>query len=60
MSWRGVSYPLAWVHGYGRGQVVYIALGHDVDAYASKGTRELVRRAAAWLLEAKPHERLGA
>lgn len=49
-----VRHPLLWTrtdeHG---GRVVYDALGHDPRAYESAGTRDLITRAAAWILA--PH-----
>ena len=46
----GDLHPLAWAHRVGSARVAYIALGHDGGAYDAPGTRELVRRAATWLL----------
>lgn len=46
----GGRHPLAWAHVAGAAPVVYLALGHDGRAYDADGARELVRRAAAWLL----------
>jgi type 1 glutamine amidotransferase len=47
----GSAHPLAWAHRYGDAPVVYLALGHDGGAYDAEGARELVRRAARWLLD---------
>lgn len=45
-----VAHPLAWEHRVGAGRVVYVALGHDVDAYRWAGMRDLLHRSASWLL----------
>lgn len=51
----GVRHPILWTrtdeHG---GRVVYDALGHDPRAYESAGTRSLITRSAAWILD-QPH-----
>ncbi|GAA5054456.1 hypothetical protein HNP84_002971 [Thermocatellispora tengchongensis] len=43
--------PLVWARGVRRGRLVYDALGHDVRSYDSPVHRELLRRAALWLLK---------
>lgn len=46
----GVAHPLLWTHGDGTACVVYDALGHDTASYDSAEHRELLGRAARWLL----------
>ncbi len=45
----GQDYPMAFVLNYGEGRVFHTVLGHDAQAYASPGVRQLLRRACAWL-----------
>ncbi|MCL2515151.1 MAG: ThuA domain-containing protein [Microbacteriaceae bacterium] len=47
---EGVAHPLLWAHHYGDARVVYDALGHDTASYDSPEHRELLRRAALWLI----------
>ena len=47
---EGEQHPLAWTRDGRPSRVAYVALGHDEQAYASEGMRELIRRSAAWLL----------
>jgi type 1 glutamine amidotransferase len=44
----GVDHPVLWRRRVGPGRVVYDALGHDGQGYASPAHREVVRRAARW------------
>ncbi|AYG02288.1 ThuA domain-containing protein [Gryllotalpicola protaetiae] len=46
----GVAHPLLWTHGYGTARVVYDALGHDAASYESPEHRQLLGRAALWLV----------
>ncbi len=46
----GAEHPLLWARHFGKGRVVYSALGHDGRAYAHPAYRTVVERAAAWLL----------
>jgi type 1 glutamine amidotransferase len=46
----GVAHPLVWTHEYGTARVVYDALGHDAASYDSHEHRELLARAARWLV----------
>jgi type 1 glutamine amidotransferase len=48
----GVAHPLLWTHAYGAARIVYDALGHDTASYDSAEHRELLGRAARWLVEA--------
>lgn len=43
--------PMVWARPVRRGRLVYDALGHDVRSYDSPVHRELIQRAAMWLLE---------
>lgn len=45
----GVDHPMLWARPFGRGRVVYDALGHDARSYAHPTHAELLRRAARWL-----------
>jgi type 1 glutamine amidotransferase len=42
--------PLLWARSYGRGRVVYDALGHDVASMNEPTHRRILERAALWLL----------
>lgn len=44
----GTDHPLLWARSFGRGRVVYDALGHHVASYAVPEHRAIVRRAARW------------
>jgi len=44
----GADEPLAWAYRHGRGRVFHTLLGHDARCYRSFGSREMLRRAAAW------------
>lgn len=46
----GAVHPVLWVNEAHGGRTVYSALGHDVRSYGSEGHRDLLRRAASWLL----------
>lgn len=48
-SHGGAEHPLLWARRFGRGRVVYDALGHDARSYAHPTHAEIVRRAARWL-----------
>jgi putative heme-binding domain-containing protein len=45
----GKDEPLAWTYRYGRGRVFQTLLGHSEQAYDAFETREMLRRAAAWV-----------
>jgi len=47
----GDRHPAVWVADAHGGRTVYSGLGHDARAYDSPSHAELLRRAAAWLLE---------
>lgn len=40
--------PVLWSHTYGRGRVVYDALGHDASSLGHPSHRRLLTRAALW------------
>ncbi len=44
----GTDHPLLWARSFGRGRVVYDALGHHVASFAVPEHRTIVRRAARW------------
>lgn len=50
-SHSGRSHPLLWERDVGRGRVVYDALGHDERSFAHPTHREILRRAARFLVE---------
>jgi type 1 glutamine amidotransferase len=43
--------PLVWAHRFGRGRVVYDALGHDVSSLRHPDHARLITRALAWVME---------
>jgi putative heme-binding domain-containing protein len=45
----GKDEPLAWTYRYGRGRVFQTLLGHSDQTYDAFETREMLRRAAAWV-----------
>jgi type 1 glutamine amidotransferase len=45
----GAVHPMIWAREHGAGRVVYDGLGHDGRSYDSRGHRDLLRRAVAWL-----------
>ncbi|WP_308465934.1 ThuA domain-containing protein [Rathayibacter soli] len=47
----GLKHPLFWAWHYGSARVVYDALGHDAASFESATHRQLVRRAALWLVD---------
>jgi hypothetical protein len=42
--------PVAWVHSYGRGRVVYSGFGHDAASIRSPGHAQLLRQGLAWVV----------
>lgn len=46
----GIVHPLAWAREVDGAKVVYDALGHGVEAYASQRRRRLLQREALWAL----------
>ena len=45
--------PLLWKHHYGRGRVVYDALGHDAASLEEPTHKLILQRAVEWLLQSK-------
>lgn len=45
-----IEHPLFWAREFGTARVVYDALGHDARSYESAEHRELIARAAGWLV----------
>jgi type 1 glutamine amidotransferase len=48
------DYPMAFTLQVGAGRVFHSVLGHDVTAFEAPGTRDLYRRAAAWVAGVEP------
>ena len=46
--WEGKAMPVAWTKGWGKGQVFYLALGHDAHACGHEMFRLLLQRGALW------------
>ena len=53
-TWQDRPQPLGWTTTFGRGRVVYSALGHTPEAIGHPGHAALLRRGLAWALRA-PH-----
>jgi type 1 glutamine amidotransferase len=47
----GIGHPILWAHTYGTARIVYDALGHDAASYDSAVHREIITRAALWLVD---------
>lgn len=47
----GIVHPLVWAREVGDARVVYDALGHGVESYASPHRRQLLQREALWALD---------
>lgn len=43
--------PVLWLHRFGRGRVVYDALGHEAESFAEPAHRALLLSAVRWSLE---------
>lgn len=50
---RGRLWPVAWVKGWGKGKVCYIALGHSEKACSNGFFMELFKGGIEWLLNAE-------
>lgn len=53
LAWHdldGERHPVLWTNTFGDARVVYDALGHDAASYDAPEHREILARAAAWLL----------
>ena len=48
----GADHPVLWAREVGGGHVVYSALGHDEQSFASPEHRTILRRAARWAASA--------
>lgn len=46
----GLEHPLLWAREYGSARVAYDALGHDGRSFDSAEHREIIARAARWLV----------
>ena len=47
--WQGKKHPMAYTKQYGKGKVVYLALGHDRRAFANPEFQKLCLRSVNWL-----------
>ncbi len=47
----GEDHPIMWAHDYAGSRVVYDALGHDTRSFDSDEHREIIVRAARWLVK---------
>jgi uncharacterized protein len=58
----GIGHPVIWTHTYGTARIVYDALGHDAASFDSAEHREIITRAALWLVDdldrADEHDRV--
>lgn len=50
VEWQGEAQPMGWTTSYGRGRVVYSALGHTPAAMGHPDHAALLRRGLAWAL----------
>jgi len=51
--WQGKKQPMAYTKDYGKGKVVYLALGHDRRAFAHPEFQKLCLRSLNWLAGAQ-------
>jgi type 1 glutamine amidotransferase len=49
--WENHAQPMLYLKAYGRGRVLYNALGHDQNAYENPNFKKLVIRSVKWLLK---------
>lgn len=47
---EGKQVPLAWCFSHGKGNVVYLGLGHDARSFASTAYRKIIKRSLMWLM----------
>lgn len=52
----GEDHPMMWHHRVGEGYVFYSALGHTAESYAEPEYRQLLLKAASWLLANETQE----
>lgn len=57
-EWRGAVQPMGWTTTFGRGRVVYSALGHTPAAMAHPAHASLLRRGLTWALGGGKQDRL--
>ena len=50
MKARGTKSPAGWAYDYGKGRVVFTAVGHTIHAMWNPQYVELQKRAVRWLL----------
>ncbi len=48
------SPTIAWAKTYGQARVVYIALGHDHQAYENPNFQQLIKQAIEWTARKRP------
>ena len=46
--WQGIARPVAWTRPWGKGQVFYLALGHDPAACQNDHFQLLLQRGTQW------------
>lgn len=58
-SSHGGFFPLAWTKSYGKGKVLYTALGHRIDVWTSDWFQQHITNAIGWALDqqARPRRR---
>ncbi len=47
-EWDRQWWPAGWVHTFGRGRIVYLAPGHDVEAFRNQTFRRLIVNSCHW------------
>jgi len=46
--WKGKAMPAAWTKTWGKGRVLYLALGHNPESARDKNFKLLLQRGALW------------
>jgi len=49
--WENHAQPMLYLRAYGRGRVLYNALGHDQNAYENPNFKKIVINSVKWLLK---------
>jgi len=47
-EYKQQKYPAVWVRNFARGRILYIAPGHNADAFRNEGMQILIRQGARW------------
>ncbi len=50
-EYEGRRWPLGWAGHYGDARILYSALGHDMQSYASPELQQFLLNSVAWLLD---------